>query len=646
MTKKQQLKKSAKQKSLIKTSALPLLKPLSTIDKMIHSISKSRIQLLLITTITFMFYGNSVFNDYVLDDGMFVNHNQFVQKGFDGIYDLLTKETMYGYVGNASGGRWHPLSLITFAVENQYFGNAPHFSHFINVLLLALTGIIMILFLRRHIFKSSPIAAFIISLLFIIHPIHTEAIANIKSRDELLSWLFLLLTMYCSMNFLTNKNYWQLLFSLVFYFLGLMSKENGVSFIAILPLTFYFFTKEKWTAILFTTLPFVIVFGIYWLLRIAFVPFVPNSISDVIVLNAPYLLATSTQRFATELMVLGKYMLLLFYPNPLSCDYSYNAVPYVNFSDWQVWLSVIVQATLLLYALVKLKEKNLVAYGILFYFCSIVLYSNLINVGNLNMGERFLYQPSFGFCIALIVLSNELVQKIKFKNVSQKFTAICTVCIAVFLLSGFQTIRRNSEWATNISLWSADIKKVPNSARAQNGLGTTELSISGSEKDSVKKIALQHDAISHFKRAEDILPSFIDPWLNMGVAYQNMGVTNSRANNLDSVEYCWNRARKLDPNYPKLTREFDPILCTDYINAASVAGSKKDYTTSKRDFYLAIHYNRKSADAWYNLGGFYFVTLNYDSARIAWQQCLKLNPNYSNAKDGLQALPPIKANGN
>jgi protein O-mannosyl-transferase len=637
--------KTTKQKPITKTGASTPVNPLSPIDKIIRFISDKNNQLLLIVIATVLFYGNSIFGDYVLDDGMFINHNRFVQKGFDGIYDLLTKETMYGFVGNASGGRWHPLSLITFAIEKQFFGDAPHISHFINLLLLALTGIIMLLFLRKHIFKSSSIAAFITALLFIIHPVHTEAVANIKSRDELLSWLFLLLTMYCSMNFLTKRNYWQLLFSLVFYFLGLMSKENGVSFIAILPLTFYFFTKEKWTAILITTVPFAIVFGFYWLLRIAFVPFVPNSVSDIIVLNAPYLLATPMQRLATELMVLGKYMLLLFYPNPLSCDYSYHQIPYVTFSDWQVWLSVLVQGVLLLYALIKLKGRNLVAYGILFYFCSIILYSNLINVGNLNMGERFLYQPSFGFCIALIAFFNELVQKIKFKNVQQKFMSVCAVCIAVILLSGFQTIRRNSEWATNINLWSADIQKVPNSARAQNGLGATELSIGNSEKDSVKKLTLLHDAISHFKRAQDILPAFIDPWLNMGVAYQNMGVTNSRLNNLDSAEYCWNCARKLDPNYPILIKEYDPILCKDYLNAASVAGSKKDYTTSKRDFYRAIHYNKNSADAWYNLGGFYFVTLNYDSARIAWQQCLKLNPDYSQAKAGMRALPQVKDEG-
>jgi protein O-mannosyl-transferase len=633
MSKKQQPKKTVKANPASISQPLPPLKPISTAKKVIHFISGKKNQLLLIVIVTFVFYGNSINNDYTLDDGMFITHNQFVQKGTDGIYDLLTKETLYGYMGNASGGRWHPLSLITFAIEREYFGVSPHISHFINLLILALTGIVMLLFLRKYIFKSSPIPAFMAALLFIIHPVHTEAVANIKSRDELLSWLFLVLTMYYSLNFLTKRNYLQLLFALVFYFLGLTSKENGVSFIAILPLTFYFLTKEKWTVIVYTTLPFVFVFGFYWFLRSVFVPFVPNN--TVSMLDAPYFFATSLQRLATELMVLGKYMLLLFYPNPLSCDYGYNQIPYVNFSDWRVWLSVLVQAALLLYALIKLKEKNIVAYGILFYFCSIFMYSNLVYIGVLNFGERFLYQPSFGFCLALVAFLNEVFQKINFKNLTQKFSIISALLLVILLLSGFQTINRNADWKNDTALWMADVKKVPNSARAENGCAAEEVLLTDTEKDSVKKMQLLHEAISHMRRAHEIQPKDIDSWLNMGIAYLKL-------NDLDSTEYCWNMARKISPQYRKLLIEYDPALCLDFMNAGLQKGAKKDYHASIKYFYRALQYNKKNADVWYNLGGVYFTTEHYDSARIAWQECLTLKPDYSKAKDGLRVLTGSK----
>jgi protein O-mannosyl-transferase len=639
MSKKQQPKKNIKPVPAVITQPLPPLKPLSMAENVIHFISEKKNQLLLIVLVTFVFYGNSIFNDYALDDIMFVTHNMFVQKGFNGIYDLFTKESMYGFIGNASpisGGRWRPLSLITFAIEKQFFGASPHISHFINLLLLALIGVIMILFLRKYIFKSSPVAAFMVVLLFIIHPVHTEAVTNIKSRDELLSWLFLLLTLYYSMNFFVKRIFLQLLLAFVCYFLALLSKENGVSFLAILPLTFYFFTKEKANSIVLVTIPFAVVLGIYIIMRVTFVPFAADTGKEI--MNAPYLYATPIQHFATVMLMLGKYITLLFWPNPLSCDYSYNQVPYVNFSSPLVWLSMLVQAALVLYALMKLKEKSIIAYGILFYFCSIFVYSNLfIDIGTF-LGERFLFQPSFGFCLAMVVFFNEAVQKIKFKNLTLRFSFISVLLVAILVLSGFQTIRRNADWKSDTTLWPNDVKAVPNSARAQNGCGMSDILITNNVKDSVKKMQLLHEAVSHLKRAHQIQPTYIDPWLNMGVAYSRI------ATQLDSAEYCWNQARKLDAHHPMLVEEYDPAMCIDFMNAGLIKGTNKNYSASIRYFYRALQHNKRNPDVWYNLGGVYFTIARYDSARIAWQQCLKLKPDYTKAKQGLSALPvPARA---
>ena len=633
MSKKQQQKNSVKPKPL---ATKPLLKSASFAEKVIWFLSDKRNQLLLIAGITLAFYGNSILNEYALDDGVFYTHNSFVQSGISGIGDIFTKESLYGFIGSDSkntGGRWRPLSLITFALEKEWFGTAPHISHFVNVLLLALTGIVMLLFLRKYVFKESPLAAFITTLLFIIHPVHTEAVANIKSRDELMSWLFLVLTLYSSLNFITTKNYKQLWLSILYYFLALLSKENGISFIAILPLSFYFFTTEKLKTIVLATLPFIAVVVIYWLMRISFVPFVNNHITEVE--DAPFLFATPAQQLATKLMVLGKYIVLLFWPNPLSADYSYNQVPYVTFSDWRVWLSIIVQAALLIYAVVKIRDKSLIAYGILFYFLSMFIVSNLVLDIGVLMAERFLYQASFGVCIAVVVAGNELLKKLNFKNISQKFTTASIVIVAVVLLSGFQTIQRNSEWKNDMTLWPADVKKVPNSARAQNGCAMSETLLIDGVTDTVAKMKLLKDAVIHAKLAHAIQPTYLQAWFNMGTAYYFM-------NNIDSTIYCWEQAKKLEPNNSMIKTKYFPELCVHFVNAGLAAASKKDYAMAKSNFYRALHYNNASAEAWYNLGGFYYTTANYDSARIAWQQCIKLDPDYTNAQNGLKALTSAK----
>jgi tetratricopeptide (TPR) repeat protein len=268
-----------------------------------------------------------------------------------------------------------------------------------------------------------------------------------------------------------------------------------------------------------------------------------------------------------------------------------------------------------------------------------VLYSNLskIDIGTF-IGERFLYQPSFGFCIVLVVLFNEIIDKIKFKDIASKFSVVTTLVVAIVLLSGFQTIRRNAEWQSDTTLWPIDVKAVPNSARAQNGCGMAQILLTNDLEDSVKKLLLLHEAISHLKRAHEIQPKYIDPWLNMGVAY-------SRLENYDSTEYCWNKARQLDSTHPMLVVQYEPVLAIDFMNQGLKAGGYKDYSSSIRYFNRALKYNKKNADVWYNLGGAYYTIGRYDSAAISWQQCLKLKPGYTKAKQGLQALMVKKSGG-
>jgi protein O-mannosyl-transferase len=621
MSKGQPPKRTAKQKTAQVTATIAPGKPITAIDKIIHFISNRRIQILLIFAITIAFYGNSINNDFAFDDGEFYLANRFVQKGVEGIYDLFTKESMYGFYGHASlvsGGRWRPLSLITFAIEKEYLGADPHVSHFINMLLLAITGVIMLLFLRQYIFKQSPVAAFMVVVLFIIHPIHTEAVSHIKSRDELLSWLFLLLTLYCSLNFLTKRNYWQLVFSLIFYFLGLLSKENGISFIAILPLTFYFFTREKLRTIALTTLPFIVVLGIYVLMRISIVPVMANAGADV--LNAPYLYATPIQHMATALMLLGKYMLLLFWPNPLSCDYSYNQFPYVSFSDWRVWLSTLIQAALVVYALLKLKEKNVVSYGILFYFCSIFIVSNIvIDVGTF-IGERFLYQPSFGFCLAIVAAGNEIIQKINFKTAGQKFSVISAIIIAVVVLSGFQTRQRNTEWNNDRLLWSTDVKKVPNSLLAHENLGNDFLNDGKTAPTPQQRNYDFNIALGEFDTAVKILPKYAITWFNLGYLYIQMGNNNEG-----------------EKAYLKCI-DVDSAFSRAYDGLGSIYFNKNNYGQALIYFKKCVQLDSIDADDYGNIGACYQMLGQNEKAILYDKKALSLNSKMQNVRQNMVSV--------
>jgi len=141
-------------------------------------------------------YIYSVSFDYVLDDQIVITKNQFTNKGFSGIGSILSTESMQGYFGEQKnlvvGARYRPLSIVSFAIENELWGLNSFMSHLINVLLYALTGILLyrvllMLFPAKddtHPFFNIP---FIAALLYIVHPIHSEVVANVKGRDEIMT---------------------------------------------------------------------------------------------------------------------------------------------------------------------------------------------------------------------------------------------------------------------------------------------------------------------------------------------------------------------------------------------------------------------------------------------------------------------------
>jgi len=156
-------------------------------------------KVLIIFILPFVLYYQSTSFGYVLDDQIVITDNSFTKKGFSGIGDLLSNESMTGYFGEqkdlVEGNRYRPLSLITYAIEYGIVGDLnPGLSHFINILLYGLTGLLLFRVLTMMLRKRTSSVwwlsiPFLTSLLYIAHPIHSEAVANIKGRDEIMALL-------------------------------------------------------------------------------------------------------------------------------------------------------------------------------------------------------------------------------------------------------------------------------------------------------------------------------------------------------------------------------------------------------------------------------------------------------------------------
>jgi tetratricopeptide (TPR) repeat protein len=367
----------------------------------------------------------------------------------------------------------------------------------------------------------------------------------------------------------------------------------------------------------------------YSLLRIGVIGFKHTEIQEI--MNAPFLLATPVEAFATKIYVLLIYIKLLFIPYPLSYDYSYNQIPYKNLSDVWVITSIVLQLALLVFAIYRVAKRDLLAFAILFHFLSIFIVSNLIvNTGGV-LGERFLFQASLGFALTIGLLLGRIQQQyhLSMKQIRNTTLLFLTLISIPSMLWAFQ---RNKDWENDRTLFIADVKTCPNSARTNNGAGTAWILLSDEARDSVIKMQYLDTAQQLLTKALKIHPTYVDPLLNLGVVY-------SRKRDAENAEKTWNSARALNPTHPKL-KEFDRVLALMYLNKGNLAAApgKKDYNLAKRYYLRGISYYPSDAELLYNLGGLYFTIERFDSARYYWNLNMRDNPNHEGTMKGLDAL--------
>lgn len=625
------------------------------------SIYDFKVQAVIIGLLAFVFYFNSFFNDYAHDDGIVIVKNEYVQEGFTGIPKILTRDAYDSYYrqlntsNQLSGGRYRPLSIVTFAIEQQFFGAVSpdnvdsilrqnisfgvtgkqqqrlvqqmHVRHVINVLWYILSVVVLLYFFRYIVFKTEPIMAFIAALLFTIHPIHTEVVANVKSRDEIMSLLFMCLTFIYQFKYIETKKTWMLIAALVSYFLAFLSKEYAITMVILLPLSLYIFNGYSLKKSLVAFAPYLLVIGAYLAIRFSIVaPMSENSETEV--LNNPYVFATGTEKLATEIATSLNYLKLLIWPHPLSADYSYDSIPYKDFGSFWVWLSLAIYAGLAVLFVSTFRKRNVLCFAIAFYMLHLALVCNIFFDIGATMGERLIYHSSVGFVIAVGYLLVKLFERIQPVAVGQK--ALAAFLSVVIILSGFQTIARNADWKNDNILFAADLKTVPNSVLVLGNVAASDITLADDQKTDSGRNQYLYDAIKLLNHAIEIHHTFVAGFLNRGIAWYKLGnMVNAKAN-LDS-------ARALYPTYPTLPGIYK-LIGEDYMKKGwNNYGKVGKYPQAIEEFKMGLAVDSTNPELWYNLGGAYYSSGQYKEAVAAWQIALKLKPGDVQTEKGMQA---------
>lgn len=600
-----------------------------------------QIKYTILLVLGFFLYVNTTQNEYALDDGGVIIANQYVQQGFAGIGKILTKDAFSSYLEKMgagqtlTGGRYRPLSIVIFAMQQDIFGNSPLIRHVFNLIFFLATIFAIYYFLSKYMFKYLSYRddmAFVATALFAIHPIHTEVVANIKSLDEILSLFFILTTMIFGLKYIEEKQRKFLIISMVSYLFALLSKEYGVTMMILLPMFFYLYPGIKKGKELGYMLPYVAVMLVYIIMRFSAVG-APHGNEGVKLLNNqlrvdPYYFATPAQKIATEWLSLGKYVALLFFPYPLSSDYSYAQIPYHSMANAGVLLSLLVYMALTGWGIQLFRKKNIMAFAVFFYLLMLLPVSNFfINVGAM-LGERFAYHASLGFVILVTYGLFYAIQKFPLQVKKSALTGLLSVLI---IACGAEVINRNADWKNNTTLFTKDVNTVPNSAFMNCDAASCFINLAIQPQNEKRKEGLLDTAVTCLYKAIRTDRTFPDPYINLGLAYYFKS-------QLDSAKHYWDMVQAgLYPNHPDLKR-FMPMLAKSYLAMGLDVGKQGQTNLAISSLKKGISEDSTNAEIWYNLGGAYFTKQRYDSAKYAWIMAVRLKPDYTEAKNGLNAL--------
>ncbi|OFY71502.1 MAG: hypothetical protein A2265_06625, partial [Bacteroidetes bacterium RIFOXYA12_FULL_33_9] len=490
----------------------------------------------------------------------------------------------------------------------------------INVLLYALTGIFLFIILSR-LFQSYKKTKwyfsipFVASMLWIAHPIHTEAIANIKGRDEILAFLGSLLALHYTVKYIDLQKIKFLFFSAIAFFLSLTAKENSITFLAVIPLTIYFFTDSSIKRNLISVIPMLIT-------TIAFLAIRQSVLGTSIfdgststsapqeLMNNSFLGASIADKYATITLTLGYYIKLLFLPHPLTYDYYPYMIPIISWSDWRAIFPLIVHILLIYWAFKGLKNKSIISYSIWFYAITFSLTTNILFPIGVFMNERFMYIPSLGFIIIITYFLLKYLPTVV-KNIKQYNTIITSFLVMVMLLFSVKTISRNSAWENDFILFTTDVEVSGNSAKSTTSAGgklIEEAIKPGNE--NVRNKYLQQ-SIKHLNKAVEIHPTYVDALLLLGNAHFQYN------QNFVEVMKAYNRILKINPGYDKVYTNLE-IMFAKHEN---------------QEFELEVYNNLYKIapnryDVNYHLGSLYGKFKNDLTNSIFYlERAIQLNPN-------------------
>ena len=487
-----------------------------------------------------LLYGSTVNYEFTLDDDLFYVKHKSVQKGIEGIGEIFRYGSLNQFDGTTGTQPYRPATLLFFTVQKIFFDNSPSAAHLVNVLMYILLSFVLFTLLKKLFPSWNKFILMFIILLYIAHPIHTEVVASVKSADELLAAFFGFSALLFFIPQKEKKDVSLLSFAMgtFLFFMAILSKESAIAFLLIIPLAYYMLIKNDIKIALKYFIALAIVAAVFMLMRYKAIGTAPTNIIDPMLDNILYRTKGFAEITATKSQILFYYIKLIFIPWPLSWDYSYNQIPIVTWSSLSAWAGLLIYASLLVFAIWRFRKMPILSFCIFFFFLASSPTNNLFIINGANVGERFLFVPSFAFVLFVVWIISTLF-KIDLKSFSGKNkTAFVLTLSAIIISFSALSNNRSKDWINNLVLFEKGIEVCPNSSRTQYSIATEYLNAAQKTTDPAEAADFFKKAVAHFTKSISIYPKNTQAYYNAGICYAKSGdTTNAIINYLKAIQY-------------------------------------------------------------------------------------------------------------
>lgn len=592
--------------------------------------TKIMIILILIVLILSAYWPVQNFEFVAYDDQIYVTRNYQIQSG------LTFKTFIYSFTDTRTSN-WHPLTMLSHALDWQLFGNNAGGHHWMNLIIHIFNTILLFLLLNimtGAIWRSAAVAA-----LFAIHPINVESVAWVAERKNVLSTIFWFLTMLFYVWYVRKPGWKRYLPVFLCFVLGLMSKPMLVTlpFVLLLmdfwPLkrmafsdlntdpSYSFGMKEKISFLILEKIPLLFMTAASMMLTF----YAAKSIGTV----APFSTVSLTQRIYNAILSYFFYLKKLFWPTDLAVFYPLRD---------DISLQQLLPAVLVLVAVTAIfcryyKKHPYLAVGWFWYLGTLVPVIGIVQVGGQSMADRYAYIPFIGIFIALIWAIADLIRNRLFKMITVFFIVVMLIGLSVV------THKQILYWKNSFTLFERALSVTKENAIALIGMGNELIkqdkiddaifhfneAIKVNSKNPANYIAFVNlgqalslqkkntEAIEAFKKSLSINPTCTE-------AYHQLGFVLFQSGRVDEAIAAYQQAIAFNNDYPP----YHESLGNAFLKQGKIPEAINEYMEVLRN-------QPNNPRTHNNLGMLYMNQGRTDEAVKHFQETIRLQPLFANA---------------